>query len=153
RVWGKFDVKDDTCKTETWWETPKHDACTTEAHRQWSAIITGRNYAGDWLDACRSTPLRVGSTTYHARKCSWNGGRVWGEFDISDESCAAKLWFMSPVSGDCSKNGFREHNAVITGEHYSGDWVTACKMTKANIGGTLYASRNCGWRGTRVWGS
>ncbi len=152
RVWGKFDVPDRSCATEIWFETPKKDQCTTDGKRQWSAIVTGRHYTGDWVAACKSHSATINGVAVRPRQCGWNGGKVWGEFSVDDDTCATKLWFEQPVRGECSKRGAREWNAIITGSHYTGDWVAACNVSRAQIGSATWPSRSCGWNAGRVWG-
>jgi hypothetical protein len=154
RVWGKFDVADASCSANLRFETPKQDHCVGDGVRQWSAIITGDNYTGDWVAACAKTSATIGSATYAAHGCAKNADtRVWGLFDVPDASCGTRLWFEDPRRGDCLESGKREYSAIITGQNYDGDWAAACRTTQATIDGRNYASRDCASNAdTRVWG-
>ncbi len=161
RVWGDFDLKDAACvvpppPSETHFEPPPHsNECQRNGTRHWSAIITGTHYTGDWVTACRQTPINIGGASYIARNCAWNGGRVWGDFDVKDPDCEPRLWFETPARGECSTEGHRTWKAVITGSNYYGDWLAACGTTTAPdpIAGDPRATRSCALAGLRAWGT
>ncbi len=118
-----------TARAQPRWEVPRRGNCSGDGHREFSAIITG-DYHGDWVDACKATANQINGSSYSARDCGWNGGRVWGKFDVRDGSCAVsdpETHFELPAhKKECQPNGTRHWSAIITGTHYTGDWVTAC---------------------------
>lgn len=88
RVWGKFDVPDQACATRLWFEPPRDEGCIENSSgRQYAAIITGNNYNGDWIQACRQTTAMIEGTPRKSRDCRWAGTRVWGKFDVPDSTC------------------------------------------------------------------
>lgn len=38
---------------ELFFQIPKPENCSGDGVRQWSAIIDGRGYFGDWVEACK----------------------------------------------------------------------------------------------------
>ncbi|KAL1702524.1 hypothetical protein EV121DRAFT_261901 [Schizophyllum commune] len=74
--WGQFDDK----------------GCTTEASgfRTYEATLFGRLDAGAWRDMCRRTPAIVHGTKFTgAMRCYHEEGkRIYGAWDLEDETCA-----------------------------------------------------------------
>lgn len=129
------------------------EQCIGDGTRQYAAIITGSGYSGDWVAACRRTTAFIKGADRTSRNCQWAGGRVWGKFNVPDETCATRVWFESARDEGCIENSrSKQYAAVITGNNYSGDWVQACRQTTATIEGAPRKSRDCRWAGTRVWG-
>ncbi len=141
-----------TARGNTWFETPKRDACIGNGLRQYSAIITGSNYFGDWVAACRSTLARIDGAGHRPFHCGWAVGRVWGKFKVPDASCRTELYFEPPRKGDCRADKVRQYSAIITGTNYNGDWVQACRRTRVRIGEAERSAYECRWNGGRVWG-
>src|SRR5690349_7258876 len=81
---------------DLFFETPRRGDCSRDGFRQFAAIIDGRNYFGDWVQACRVTKAEINGQLFASRNCDWNGGRVWGQFDVPDGSCATQLVFLPP---------------------------------------------------------
>ena len=86
---------------QLWFETPKKDACIREGVREWSAIVTGQNYNGDWVVACQQTTALIEGAQRTSRDCGWNGGRVWGKFDVPDPTCP-KQYTVGCGGGGCA---------------------------------------------------
>jgi hypothetical protein len=90
RVWGEFRVADDSCVSRTWFQDPQRKQCEgLTGTRRWAAIITGQNYKGDWVAACKNTSVTIGGSVVRALPgtCAWSGGRVWGEFSTRGDDC------------------------------------------------------------------
>jgi len=135
-------------------ETPVAEQCIGDGTRQFAAIITGRGFFGDWVQACRRTTATINGQPRTSRDCRWAGTRVWGKFDVPDASCNWNLRFLEPVKEGCSPGliGMRQYAAIITGDASPPDWVRACRQTTVTIDGAARSSRNCAWAGGRVWG-
>mgnify|MGYP003694812175 CR=1 FL=1 len=84
------------------------------AIRQWSAIIDGRGYYGDWVEGCRQTKAQIGNATYPALNCGWAGFPGLGSIHVPDTSCRL-LWFETPKMDQCVADGVRQWSAIITG--------------------------------------
>jgi hypothetical protein len=137
---------------DLFFQAPQRGSCSGDGVRQFAAIIDGHNFHGDWVQACRMTRAEINGQLFPSRNCGWNGGRVWGQFDVPDSSCAVNLFFLAPRSGDCQADGRREFSAIISGTNFTGDWVEACSRTTATINAVTVPSRDCGWVAGRVWG-
>jgi hypothetical protein len=139
---------------DLFFDTPKRDQCVADGVRQWSAIIDGRGYRGDWVDACRLTRAEINGNTFPALNCGWQAdSRVWGQFQVPDQSCRL-LWFLTPKKDQCVANGLRQWSAIITGSAaYTGDWIDACRRTTADIDGTARNALRCSRQADqKVWG-
>jgi hypothetical protein len=160
RVWGKFDVSDQSCMPSLSFMPPRSGNCIPHAvahpgEREWSAIITGTGFVDDWVSACARTSVSISGGTFGARDCGWQpDSRVWGKFTVPDGTCATKLYFDTAQPRECVQyNSKRVYAAIITGENYNGQWVQACAETRAVINGKSYQSRDCGRAAdTRIWG-
>jgi len=137
---------------QLFFQTPRAGSCTTDGHREYSAIIDGRGYSGDWVRACEVTKAVIAGHEVASRNCGWSWGRVWGQFDVPDSSCAVSLYFETPRPGQCLPSGAREFAAIINGTNFDGDWVEACRQTSATIYGMTLSAHHCAWNGGRVWG-
>jgi len=161
RIWGEFDVPDSSCRPQLLFEPPRKGPCLRLNTRQYAAIISGTNYAGEWTDACRHTAILIEGKERLAEHCApQSDGRVWGNFAVEDEgSCAQPFWFVQPATaGACDElGGLREYTALLDGADFVGaqEWRTyACPHSTALIGGAQRRPRNCVLRsGDRVWGT
>ena len=139
---------------ELFFQTPKQDNCVADGIRQWSAIIDGRGYYGDWVEACRQTKAEINGVAFPALNCGWQAdSRVWGQFRVPDASCKL-LWFETPKMDQCVADGVRQWSAIITGSAaYTGDWIDACRRTTADINGQSFIATRCSRQADlRVWG-
>jgi len=139
---------------DLFFDAPKKDDCLADGVRQWSAIIDGRGYYGDWVAACQTTSAEIEGNSYSALNCGWQAdSRVWGQFRVPDPSCKL-LWWMAPKKDWCLAGGLRQWSAIITGSTlYTGNWFDACRETPANIAGSLRNSVRCSLQAdSRVWG-
>lgn len=135
------------------WLTPKKDNCIALNKRQWSAIISGTDFHGDWLDACRTTPNSISGQTLDATRCTKEADlRVWGTFSVDDTSCAPR--FDAPKDDGCIREGVRGFSAIITGYDPGGNWTSACMTTALDLAGVLRTPVRCSTQAdSRVWGA
>ena len=73
---------------EQHWGNFKKDQCTGIGKRQWSAVLLDIPWGKSWKEACDAMPATVNGHDFSTPTRCKNTGQMWGEFDVSDESCS-----------------------------------------------------------------
>jgi len=149
--WGVWRVSDATCAAN--WMTPKNDGCSQFGVRTYSARLDHIPDA-DWVGACARSPLTVGGQHFdRPTRCNDLGiGGMWGEFDVTDLSCAAR--WDTPRQDQCVLPGLRQWSAILRDVPSGADAGNACYRTPATMGGTHFTQPNvCAYDiGGAMWG-
>lgn len=145
-MWGEFDVRDTTC--DPTWATINRQTCRGKGVRQYSGQLM--NIVGSWEAACANMPATVAGQYFeHPSRCIVNNG-MWGEFDVSDESCPHWVGFKKY---QCTDVGKRQYSSVLADIAPGTDWKTACYAQGAVIEGRAFdAPARCSENGGAMWG-
>lgn len=80
------------CRVKLSFLAPQAGECLANGARLYAASITGENYSGNWVEACRNTSAEINGTPYPSRNCSEHADRrVWGEFEVADPTCHTRV--------------------------------------------------------------
>jgi len=74
------------------WGNFQKDTCITAGVRQCSAILHDVPSGQSWERACRTTPATIENQFFSGpTRCVNTGLNVWGQFDVSDPTCACPV--------------------------------------------------------------
>jgi hypothetical protein len=95
-MWGEWDIKDDTCVPK--WMPAKNDGCKGIGIVQYSARLSSDAGMG-WEAAAKSTSIVINGVNQGPPKRTSNqgAGGMWGEWDVIDPSCIARISIKSGV--------------------------------------------------------
>ncbi len=150
-IWGQFDVSDNSCATQHWGGFQKND-CRATGIRQFSSILLDIPPGVSWEAACQVTPATVEGQNFSSpSRCVNTGTNMWGQFDVSDSSCAT-YWGTFKNDG-CKSSGIRKYSSVLWGIPSGASWEAVCNDTSATVAGQYFSSPSrCINTNINIWG-
>jgi len=88
RVTGHWQVDMNEPSCTPWWDYPTDNGCTERGIRRYEAQLLNFQDYTDWPVICSTAPANINGTWYdRPTSCEHQGGYVWGEWYISDDTC------------------------------------------------------------------
>jgi len=148
-----------------YWGAFKKDSCTQifPGKRQYSSILYGIPSGTSWEATCAATGATVNGETFaRPTRCVNTGLNMWGEFDVSDDSCEANWAAAVGTEYHTHKDDGCQASGTYAGKRkYSSrlwnivgtTWEAACARMPMTLSGQTYAKpHQCVNTGTEMWG-
>lgn len=147
-----------------YWGSFKKDSCTQifPGKRQYSSILYGIPGGQSWEATCAATGATINGETFtRPTRCVNTGFNMWGEFDVTEDSCEANwaaavgLEYHTHKNDGCQASGTyagkRKHSSRLW--NIVGSWEAACARMPMTLAGQTYTQpHRCVNTGTEMWG-
>ncbi|KAJ3208520.1 hypothetical protein HDU67_006691 [Dinochytrium kinnereticum] len=115
------------------WESPKSHECVAYGKRRYSSRLW--DIKGEWNAACRGAGITIdGKFLSRPDRCIDLGiGGMWGEWDVSVDSCKPNWGSLSGADG-CVEFGKKQYWARLWNIEGGADWGKMCRSTPSEFG-------------------
>lgn len=130
----------DSASAEQRWGDFKKDQCTALGVSQYSAVLWDIPWGKSWEEACKNMPATIEGQSFASPLRCRNTGQMWGEFEVSDPSCAPRWgdWRKEKCVAFSAADkpasfGFRRYAAILWEIPAGTDWLATCQKAAVTL--------------------